>query len=824
MSAKQYLTVVNPSEPCTKPLTNLAKTYEYPLDPFQQHALAAIEEGQNVFVTAKTGSGKTLVGEYLIHKIFRDGGRVFYTTPIKSLSNQKFHDLKREFGADRVGIMTGDIKFNPDAQVIVMTTEILRNLLFKQGTSTEHLGLTSSLTLKGLKGVVFDEVHFINDRDRGRVWEETLILLPPEVQMVLLSATIDRADLFASWLGDLKKVPITLIGTTYRVVPLTHGVLIGTQFQTLMDSKEIYHDDTYRRWLDWRSQKVKDHEAFQRKVKEQRAAGYEGAVAGKTRPASFVHQMNETIRALDQQKLLPALCFVFSRTGCERYADKVDTSLLDSSDSAKVRNIWDFHLHAHKEFLETMPQAHKLRALAERGIAYHHSGLVPILKEIIEILFSRGLIKLLFATETFAVGLNMPTKTVLFFSLEKFSDDVQGLRPLRTDEYIQMAGRAGRRGLDPVGTVIYLPERDPVDPGTMKAMMTGGRSPIESKMSFHYEFLLKTLQAGSLTWLGLMEKSYWFLQRQEQKNVTARKINQLQIKRKSYNFKDYEESACRERDSLQDLIKTSSNAKRKQAQKALDQLHDKCWGPKWESVWKLWPQIKQFDTDIAVETKYLEFLEKHTDSIQPLVDLLQAKGFLKGDGRLDAANLTKENLTEKGTMATEINEGHSILMTEVYSRKLAHGLTAEEILIVLVGFLQEDSNPEKSPPLERVAIPNHVKEVLYAVSDIACDYTDAEKSHGVLNTPHGFWNLSSTWMEPIWRWLGGEDASALCAEYEIFEGNLLRAILKTANLLEEWTTLATFTKDVEMLEKLRDLDGKLKHGIATADSLYLRLA
>lgn len=822
----RFLTIVNPAEPCTKSLTNLAKEYSYPLDPFQQHALAAIEEGQNVLVTAKTGSGKTLVGEYLIHKIFREGGRVFYTTPIKSLSNQKFHDLKREFGQDRVGIMTGDIKFNPDAQVIVMTTEILRNLLYKQGTSTQNLGVTAALSLKGLKGVVFDEVHYINDKDRGKVWEETMILLPPEIQMVLLSATIDRADLFAGWLGELKKTPITLISTQYRVVPLTHGVLIGTQFQTLMDSKEIYHDDTYRKWLEWRNQKQKDHEAFQRKVKDQRAAGFEGAISGKVRPASFLHQMNETIRSLEQQKLLPALCFLFSRTGCEKYASKVDSNLLDSSDSAKVRHIWDFHLHPYKEILETMPQAHTLKALAERGIAYHHSGLVPILKEIVEILFSRGFIKLLFATETFAVGLNMPTKTVLFFGLEKYSEDVSGLRPLRTDEYIQMAGRAGRRGLDPIGTVIYLPERDPLDPSTMKSMLTGGRSPIHSKMSFHYEFLLKTLQAGSTSWLSLMEKSYWFLQRQDQIRMTEKRIEELQLKRSSYNIKDYEETAAREKDSLEAGVKGTSNSKRKETQKLLEALKNKCWGPRWEMVWKTWPTLKKIDQELVEESALLEDLKHHTDSIQPLVNLLQTRGFLKGTDSeiLKAESLTKENLTDKGILATEVNEGHSILMTELYTRKLAHQLEPEEILITLVGFLQEESNSESSPLLEKLAIPQKVKEVLYAISDIACDYVDDEKKMGVTSTAYGFWNLNSSWIEPLWRWLQGEEATQICGSYGIFEGNLLRAILKTSNLLEEWIVLATYSSDVEMLEKLRGLDAKLKHGVATTDSLYLRLA
>jgi superfamily II RNA helicase len=484
--------------------------------------------------------------------------------------------------------------------------------------------------------------------------------------------------------------------------------------------------------------------------------------------------------------------------------------------------MWNFHLHPHKDILEKMPQAHALRALAERGIAYHHSGLVPILKEIIEILFSRGLIKLLFATETFAVGLNMPTKTVLFFGLEKFSDDVNGLRPLRTDEYIQMAGRAGRRGLDPVGTVIYLPEREPIEPGAMKAMLTGGRSPIVSKMSFHYEFLLKTLQAGSLTWLGLMEKSYWFLQHKQQITSAKRNIQSLEDKQSALKLSEIEISAAMERESLEAALKTATNAKKREAQRNLEMWKNKCFGPGWESVWKRWPQHKQLTLELKEESTLLAALESHTDTIQPLVELLQTHGFLAGAGQ--AAELTKEHLTAKGTMATEINEGHPLLMTELYSRKLAHELTAEQILTVLTGFLQEEGDPDKAPILEKLRIPEEVREVLYKISDVACEYYDSERKHGVTNTPRGFWDLNSFWLEPIWRWLQGDDASVLCAEYGFFEGNLLRAILKVANLLEEWTVLAAFNKDIVMLEKLRELDGKLKHGIATVDSLYLRLA
>lgn len=798
------------------PMANPAKEYAYPLDPFQKHALNAIEANKNVLVTAKTGSGKTLVGEYLIHKIFRDGGRVFYTTPIKSLSNQKFNDLKKEFGIDKVGIMTGDIKFNPDAQVIVMTTEILRNLLFKKGSSTEHLGLTAALSLKDLKGVVFDEVHYINDKDRGHVWEETLILLDPSIQIVLLSATIDRPEVFASWLGNLKQKPIVLLSTQYRVVPLTHGVLIGQHFQTLMDSKEVYNEVTYRRWLDWRKAKDKDHEAFQRKVKAQRAQGVEGAIDGKVTKHSFLHELNETVLSMEREKLLPALCFVFSRKGCEKYADKISTSLVSTSEAASIRHIWDFHLHPYKEHLETNPQALALRTLAEKGIAYHHSGLLPVLKEIIEILFSRGLIRLLFATETFAVGLNMPTKTVLFLSLEKYSDG--GRRPLRTDEYIQMAGRAGRRGMDPVGTVIYLPEDEPIDPAQMKAILTGGKSPIISKMSFHYEFLLKSLQANSITWLKLMETSYWFIQRQRELDTAKRALTQLETRHTSFGYTKKEIQEAWEKDELEQIVKTTVNAKKRTAQRKLDEFKETHAGLKWENMWRQWPAIREVEGEIQMELNRIADLEKHTANIQPMVDFLCEMGYL-----INATVLTKDSLTKKGTMAAEINEGHPILMTEVFTRRLLHDLSADEIITFLTSFITEDTSKQYMPSIESLRIPGALKEVCYSVADTVKELTNTEKRCGVVETPFEFWDMSTVWMGPVWKWLGGESSSQICADYGIFEGNLTKAVLKAVNLLDEWILLATIAEDIPMLEKMRGMDQKLKDGLATTDSLYLRL-
>jgi superfamily II RNA helicase len=231
------------------------------LDPFQQHAICAISKDENVLVSAKTGSGKTLVGEYQIFHSLSKGKRVFYTTPIKSLSNQKFHDLKHQFPDKTTGIMTGDIKFCPDAQIVIMTTEILRNLLYKKGTRTEHLGITAAISMDDVDAVIFDECHYINDPDRGKIWEEIMILLEPSVNMVMLSATLDHPEYLASWLGDIKKKPIHLIETHYRIVPLTHNVLqrnhITDEYElaVVMDSKETYNDRVYQEWLLTRQRK-----------------------------------------------------------------------------------------------------------------------------------------------------------------------------------------------------------------------------------------------------------------------------------------------------------------------------------------------------------------------------------------------------------------------------------------------------------------------------------------------------------------------------------------------------------------------------------------
>jgi len=808
----------------TPPTSHFVNPYTFPLDAFQQHAFAAISNDENVLVCAKTGSGKTLVGEYQIHHSLKKGKRIFYTTPIKSLSNQKFHDLKHLFPEATVGIMTGDMKFCPDAQIVIMTTEILRNLLYKKGTTTEHLGLTASLSLEELDAVIFDECHYINDKDRGTIWEETMILLPSEINMVMLSATLDHPEYLASWLGALKKKPIHLIETHYRIVPLTHYLLDEDyKLVTLMEPKsgnDVYHEGVYKNWFK-EKQGLKDAEyAFQQKVSDVKKGGeMKGGVEGKVHRSHFVHQLNETVAMLEKKELLPALFFVLSRKQCESYADKVEHTLLSPADIASVKHLIGFHLHRHMDVLEKVPQYHQIYSLLCKGVAFHHSGLLPLLKEIVEILFSKGLVKIMFCTETFAVGLNMPTKTVLFAGFKKYDDLTASMRILRNDEYLQMAGRAGRRGKDDKGVVIYLPDREPVWPIEMQAMMKGAKPPIQSRMDFHYDFFLKTIQASDepLKWLQIMEQSYWFRQQQDEINRLQKERDQIKVSIQDMNLVEPFLSECKKRQELEQVIKTTVNAARKDAQRQLDSLKNKQVGPKWTKAWTDYQSLHGLEKKIENLEYDIACLEEHESSIDPVIQFLYEMGYIKHN---DSHTLTNKDLTLKGILATEVNEGHAILMTELYTKELCHALSGVELVCVLACF-QEKKDTEDNPALYDIHVSSDVKNVILSLEQMIIQFKTLESKVGY--PIRNYWTTSTKMIEPMKRWLEGEHASVICSDHDLFEGNFIRSVMKIANMLDEWLAMATYCQHTDQIEKMMEVRSYLVRDVVVSDSLYLRL-
>ncbi|MEL7356504.1 MAG: DEAD/DEAH box helicase [Cyanobacteria bacterium J06560_6] len=393
--------------------------FPFPLDDFQLDAIAALNKGESVIVCAPTGSGKTLVGEYAIHRALEMGRRVFYTTPLKALSNQKLRDFKRTFGDENVGLLTGDSSVNRDAPVVVMTTEIFRNMLY--GTTIGDVGTS----LRDVQAVVLDECHYMNDRQRGTVWEESVIYCPPEIQLVGLSATVANGGQLTDWISEVHG-PTQLIFSDYRPVPLSfHFAVEKGIFSLLNEKKTSIHP------------RLKNYRKPPR-----RQRGQKRKPAGATIPS--------VVSQLQAKDMLPAIYFIFSRKGCDKSVQEVaNMSLVTRAEAELLKRRIDAFVDRNPEAI----RANQLEPLYN-GIAAHHAGILPAWKSLVEELFQAGLIKVVFATETLAAGINMPARTTVIKSLSKRTDD--GHRLLHASEFLQMSGRAGRRGMDTEGHVVTV--------------------------------------------------------------------------------------------------------------------------------------------------------------------------------------------------------------------------------------------------------------------------------------------------------------------------------------------------------------------------------
>ncbi|CAJ1335447.1 unnamed protein product [Effrenium voratum] len=525
-------------------------------------------------VAAHTSAGKTVVAEYAVAHALRRGMRTIYTSPIKALSNQKFQEFTRRFeGIGSVGIVTGDVAVNPEASCVIMTTEILRSMLYRGDKG-----------LREVKWVIFDEVHYVNDAERGVVWEEVIILLPSEVSMVMLSATVPNYKDFAGWVGRTKRSPVYTVHTTYRPTPLRHFLSFRGHALPLLDSE--FHPEAFQRARDLQNEKVKQAPKPNRRVSvtfENRPfgmtplkEGVEGyvvdkvnhndpskpaarlgvkpgwivsAVAGETvqglslddvqqltkqaelpvtvdfevpvkekengnsssstdkqRPKSSAappppsresrertetHRLQALLRALDSDAKLPATVFVFSRRRVEALAgdDMPNLDVCTVEEKSKVHTFLKKSFERLSEVDQMLPQVKKVEELASRGVGIHHGGLLPVVKEAVEIMFSRGLVKVLFATETFAMGVNMPARSVIFTAWAKHDGNQR--RPLLPSEYTQMAGRAGRRGLDTEGNVYILCGDEVPDQKKVTRMMTSKAEPLLSRFRVTFAMILQ---------------------------------------------------------------------------------------------------------------------------------------------------------------------------------------------------------------------------------------------------------------------------------------------------------------------------------------------
>jgi superfamily II RNA helicase len=438
------------------------------LSPFQVRAVEAIEAGHDVLVAAPTGAGKTLVAEYAIEDAARRGRRTIYTAPIKALSNQKFRDFRAD-GID-VGLMTGDVTIHPGAQVLVMTTEILRNSIFENPRALEPV-----------EYVVFDEVHYMDDVERGSVWEESLIFAPPSVRFVCLSATIPNADELGAWLSEIRGRATIVIQSARRPVPLEHR--FWTARSGPFEASDL--DRVRKREVETAGRLGRG--AQKKRLRDGGRDGRHGRGREWVEPPSSVPLLDE----LQARGLLPVLVFAFSRKDCERLARANEgRELLTPAEREAMRALQAELVAAFA--LDDGFLAGEIMTMARRGIGYHHAGMLPVHKEIVERMFTSGLVKMLFTTETFALGINMPARTVVFHSLKKF--DGVGFDYLSTRDYLQMAGRAGRQGLDDAGLVYSLLSPKDVAEAPIKRLMSLRAEPVESRFGLSFSSILHLVE------------------------------------------------------------------------------------------------------------------------------------------------------------------------------------------------------------------------------------------------------------------------------------------------------------------------------------------
>ncbi|KAI1558224.1 Superfamily II RNA helicase [Pyrenophora tritici-repentis] len=557
----------------------MAREYPFELDTFQKEAVYHLEHGDSVFVAAHTSAGKTVVAEYAIALAAKHMTKAIYTSPIKALSNQKFRDFRQTF--DDVGILTGDVQIRPEASCLIMTTEILRSMLYRGAD-----------LIRDVEFVIFDEVHYVNDLERGVVWEEVIIMLPEHVTLILLSATVPNTYEFASWVGRTKKKDIYVISTPKRPIPLEHYLWAGKGMHKIVTADKKFIDNGWKDANDVLSGKdkvkapsVNDAQAGRggggrggppaRGGQNQRGRGQQGGGrggaprgggapaargrgniartgrgGGRTTAAQDRNIWVHLIQHLRSKDLLPACIFVFSKKRCEENAEAL--SNIDYCNAAEKSAI---HMTIEKSLARLsredreLPQIKRLRELLSRGIAVHHGGMLPIVKEVVEILFAKTLVKVLFATETFAMGLNLPTRTVVFSGFRKH--DGREFRDLLPGEYTQMAGRAGRRGLDTVGTVIICaPGADEAPPAArLRQMMLGEPTKLRSQFRLTYNMMLNLLRVEALKIEEMIKRSFsenatQALLPEHQGKVKVSEAELEKIKREPCDICDIDLEAC----------------------------------------------------------------------------------------------------------------------------------------------------------------------------------------------------------------------------------------------------------------------------------------
>ncbi len=665
--------------------------FKFKLDEFQQRAINYLQEGKSVVVCAPTGAGKTAIAEYAVAMAIQANKRCYYTTPLKALSNQKFHDFKLAYGEENVGLLTGDISINREAPIVVMTTEVFRNMLY--GTIFGEI----KHNLRNVAYVVLDECHYMNDAERGTVWEESIIYAPKDLQLIALSATIANASELTSWIDETHG-PTALIASDYRPVPLRFYYFAGRTLYSLLDQNKHMHTGLRGKF-----------------TKSARGQGHRQKDNQAGHPA-------DVVAALADKKMLPAIYFVFSRRGCEQAMRHcINLPLLNKTEANEIKEIIDayFEAYPHSGLAE---HAHMSYLLA--GIAVHHAGMLPSWKGLIERLFQQGLIKVVFATETLAAGINMPARTTVISTLGKRTDE--GHRSLKASEFLQMSGRAGRRGMDELGHVVIV--HHPFESAEEAFRLAiAPPDPLASRFTPSYGMVLNLLERHKV---------------EEAKELIEASFGQYLINETLTPY--FEE--------------------RMQIEQKLEHLQK--------------PVAKQ-EKQIAKSSERLKFLERHIQkesskywrSFQALANILSVTGYL------DANKPTK-----LGHLAQGIRSNNELFLSEVCISGLLENLHADELAAVLTALITEDNRyddrnrngygKERNPQLEYTL--SGLGKIARRINKLQRDFS--------IDIPIQF---SSTFCEISQKWAQGSSWEEITTNTRVDEGDIVRVLRRTLDICRQ---------------------------------------
>ncbi|HIS89687.1 TPA: DEAD/DEAH box helicase [Candidatus Avigastranaerophilus faecigallinarum] len=743
--------------------------FDFELDDFQKEAVKCIDESKSVVVCAPTGAGKTCIAEHAIHKALEENTRLFYTTPLKALSNQKFYDFGRKYGEGNVGLLTGDTSINRDAPIVVMTTEVFRNMLYNT-----NFGKVKD-NLKDVKYVVLDEVHYMNDEQRGTVWEESIIYCPPSVQIIALSATVANSKQLCDWINTVHS-GTEHVYTDFRPVPLRYYYFDSSKPTEILPL-------------------LTPEGRLNKKIKPEKKMSFH------SRQAKRQNTVKDIINVLHKKEMLPAIFFTFSRKKCDENMEKCSNLNLITNEEAKlIREEINEFLKDH-----TYLENNKNLEYLYNGIASHHAGLLPAWKLLVERLFQKGLIKVVFATETLAAGINMPARTTVISAISKRTDS--GHRMLTANEFLQMSGRAGRRGMDKIGYVVIMGTQFQ-SPDEVASLVKSSSNPLESRFSPSYSMVLNLLQNLELEQAKeLILKSFgYFSSNDRLKPIIMQQLSCEQTLAKLKNekcpfgltneefieFNKLKEKYIVYRKLTRTLQKQAKQKGQKDAPEVLEYLNrTREMREKLEKYrCELCKGYKKHVRNLEIINRFEKKLKDINKNVANQKDIYWNK-FLAHKNILEKMGYLENGYpTDAGITCSMIRAENELYISEIILKGVLEGLEPYELASVICALVTEDLRSDVYPnqPISkntRKAL-NRIKEIRRKIAVLQRDYEITTEMY-----------LNSYYCPLVEQWVQDTPWEDIAKQVDSSEGDIVRILKRVVDVLRQLTILPNISEEVK---------------------------